>query len=124
MSQILIISLYAIAVLESGLDPGAINKRTQAYGMYQIRQPCLEDYNRKNKAKWTLEDMLTPSIAREVADWYLNKEIPRLLRHYKQDTIDNRLAAYNWGIGNMRKGKALPKETVNYIRKYKELTNG
>ena len=43
------------------------------------------------------------------------------------DTIENRLICYNWGIGNLRKkvrnrSNYLPKETINYIKKYKSQT--
>jgi len=42
-------------------------------------------------------------------------------------TVDNILIAYNWGIGNLSKlfrnerHKSIPEETVNYLKKYKEL---
>jgi hypothetical protein len=53
----------------------------------------------------------------------MNTRIPQMLKAYKiPDTIDNRLWAYNAGIGNVKKGR-LPKETRNYIRKYHKLEN-
>jgi len=71
-----------------------------------------------------LEDMLQPPIAEKVCDFYLNDEIPRLLKHYGlPDTVDNRLRCWNWGVGNLyRKGmNNAPKETKDYIKKYHEL---
>ena len=45
-----------------------------------------------------------------------------------KDSMENRLAAYNWGIGNLKKfyaGEAdMPDETANYITKYMKLLTG
>ena len=64
------------------------------------------------------------------------KNIAAGVRHFKDggrmlgkdDTLENRLIVYNWGIGNFRKyqkgKKQLPKETADYIKKVtKELGN-
>ena len=65
----------------------------------------------------------------QVANYYLNTEIPRLLKSYKMpDTVENRLGAYNYGIGNIndlwkKYGEGwlryAPTETQEYIVKYK-----
>ena len=73
--------------------------------------------------------MLVPSFAYDVADWYVNQAIPQMIRVSKvSDTLEHRLIAYNWGIGNLRKWvregehyEKLPKETREYVRKYREL---
>ena len=73
--------------------------------------------------------MLVPSFAYDVADWYVNQAIPQMIRVSKvSDTLGHRLIAYNWGIGNLRKWvregehyEKLPKETREYVRKYREL---
>jgi len=58
----------------------------------------------------------------------MNTNIPRMLSYFNiPDTIETRLAAYNWGIGNLKKSYAkhgndwinyAPQETQNYISKY------
>ena len=67
--------------------------------------------------------------SRQIADYYLNTEIPRLLKSFNiPDNIETRLGAYNWGVGNIKKLwakygedwlKYSPTETQNYIVKYK-----
>ena len=45
-----------------------------------------------------------------------------LLKYYKMPvSIENILIAYNFGIGNLVKGKELPKETRDYLVKYERL---
>jgi len=56
--------------------------------------------------------------------WYLH----RLHDHYRCDTIEKILMAYNWGIGNCRKvdfdlTKA-PRETKNYVKKVMAIYGG
>ena len=61
----------------------------------------------------------------------MDERIPFYLRHFKlEDNTENRLAAYNWGIGNVKRiggvtednFAKIPSETQNYIRKYLKLT--
>ena len=112
------ISMIKIAMLESSGDPTAYNRHTMAVGMFQITPICVEDYNQFHKKKYEHYEMFNPIKAYKVADWYINKRIPQLLRHYnKPVTTENILAAYNNGAS--RVGKILRKETKNYIKKYK-----
>jgi len=63
-----------------------------------------------------------------VADFYINRRIPQMLNYYGlSDTIDTRLACWNWGIGHVRfavvnDGPAwlatAPAETRKFIRNY------
>lgn len=115
------INLSIIATIESNNNPNAYNKTSKAVGMYQITPICLKDYNQLNKNQFQLSEMFEPNKAKIVANWYLNKRIPQLLRHYRIiDTIDNRLWAYNAGIGRVVKN-IKPLETRNYIIKYHKL---
>jgi membrane-bound lytic murein transglycosylase MltF len=64
-----------------------------------------------------------------VGSYYMNVEIPRLLKSFQvPDSVETRLAAYNWGIGGVHKAykrlgdkwlSAAPQETKDYIRKYR-----
>jgi len=119
-----IIDMAIIATIESNNNPRAYNKRTQATGMYQITPICLKDYNLMHKRRFTLEQMYISEYCFIVANWYMNERIPQLLKHYGfSDTIDNRLIAYNYGIGNMRDKNhlPLPEETRSYIIKYNNI---
>jgi soluble lytic murein transglycosylase-like protein len=112
--------LDALFMQESNQDPQAYNKATGATGLGQIMPPALEDFNLLNKERYTMKDMFDPQLNARVSNWYLYDRIPAMLMTYKMPvTIDNVLASYNFGIGNVRKGKALPKETRDYIRNIK-----
>jgi soluble lytic murein transglycosylase-like protein len=109
-----------IADIESGRNPKAYNASSGAIGYCQILTcGALADYNNKFAIKIKPEDLFYKTINLTVADWYMNTRIPEMLDYFEiEDTIDNRLAAYNFGIGNVKNKKALPKETRNYIKKY------
>lgn len=118
----LTVRMDVIAQIESSNNPKAYNSRTKATGLHQITPICLKDYNIYHKGNtYTMQDMYQPQANKQVASWYINIRIPSMLNHYKHKvTIENVLTAYNWGISNV--GKALPKETRDYIDKYNKLT--
>jgi soluble lytic murein transglycosylase-like protein len=90
-------------------------------GLYQISEVCLKEWNNFNPEEtYTVEDLFDGVINLKIADWYMNKRIPQMLKHYEvEDTDENRLWAYNAGIGNVIKG-IKPEETRLYIKKYYE----
>lgn len=130
------INLAIIADIESGGNPLAYNARSGAVGKYQIMPIVIKEWNARyiKELYYLPKDMYNAVKSREVADWYLNARIPQLLRAYRlSDTLINRLACYNWGIGHVRhwvrrgsRWNELPKETRNYIKRYlrKERNNG
>ena len=95
--------------------------------MYQITLICLRDYNLAHiRGGYNHSEMYDPVKAHKVAEWYLNKRIPRYLKYYGiEDTLENRLISYNFGVGNLRKYRdgaiELPKETSDYLIKYNKL---
>ena len=114
------VDLDIIAQIESSNNPLAYNSTSKATGMYQITPICLKDYNNYNTVKYTLTDMYDADKSLVVADWYLNDRIPSMLRYYGHTVnLNNTLVAYNWGIGHV--GETLPKETRDYIVKYRTL---
>ncbi len=117
------IDLKVIEKIESGGNPLAFNERSGCIGLYQINpKGALADYNQFNKVKYSNKDMFSPEKNRIVASWYLNKRIPQMLKHFKKvDNINNRLISYNCGIAD-RCFSNTPKETVDYISKYKRLS--
>lgn len=117
------IELDAIKQIESGGNPYAYNAKTKAIGLYQITPICLADFNIQNKLNVASSELYDPEINKLVASWYFIR-IDELLKRYQLDLTDeNRLIAYNFGIGNLikyRKGKIeLPEETKNYLARYK-----
>jgi len=127
------IDLNKISLIESSNNPLAYNSRTQATGLYQITPVCLADFSKhcdwrfttRQLEMFTMENMFDEYYSHLVAKWYINERIPQMLKAYGiEDTVDARLACFNWGIGNYRKylngEKKLPHETKDYIRKYKE----
>lgn len=115
------ISMDRIATIESSNNPNAYNQYSGAKGLYQITDICLQDYNQYHSNGFTTKQLYDVNVNYTIANWYMNKRIPQLLRHYNQaDTVENRLIAYNCGIGCVLKGK-LPKETRDYIKKYNRL---
>lgn len=58
----------------------------------------------------------------KVGAWYLGKKIPQMIeRHGQDDTLRNRIIAYNAGIGNLIKG-IVPTTTQSYLDKMEKLT--
>ena len=116
------VDMVKIAIIESSNNATAYNPVSNAYGKYQITKPCLVDWNTAHPDEpYTLREMFDAQKSYRVANWYLNERIPSMLKHYGiPDTTENRLRAYNSGVGRVRQG-VTPKETVQYIKKYKEL---
>lgn len=109
------IDINRIAMIESSGNINAIGDNGKAIGLYQLHAPVVKDYNLKHGTAYSHKQMHDKVISSKVCDWYLNVEIPRLLKHYKKAvTTDNVLTAYNIGIGAVLKGK----KAVKYINKY------
>jgi soluble lytic murein transglycosylase-like protein len=124
------IDLEAIAKIESNNNPQAYNAKENACGLYQIRQPCLTDYNNAHSQKYALTEMFDPKKAYKVAYWYFNAALPRYLRNKGIPVTDtNLIIAYNWGIGkiatqwrDLGRIENIPLTTQRYLKKYAELT--
>ena len=124
------IDIQAIISIESSGNPHAYNAKSGAIGLMQITEICLDEFNAFAFADniYGLGDLYNPPVNIMIGTWYINERIPQMLKHYRiEDTVENRLISYNFGIGNLRKylkGEVkLPKETRNYIKKYRRLIN-
>lgn len=119
------INMDAIRLIESAGCDTAVNPKSGATGAYQITKICLEDYNRKHKVRYSIDDLKKYEINHRVASWYLNTRIPELLKAFSITiSIETILVAYNAGITYCKNSmRALPPETVKYIEKYKTLEN-
>lgn len=127
------VDINTIETIESTGNPRAINKRSGASGATQIHNKRVWDSivaDMGQNYDWA-KHRLNRGANRAVGNHYINVMIPKYLQVYKiPDTTETRLAAYNWGIGNLKKAyrtnpKAwqtlLPPETTNYIIKYNKL---
>jgi hypothetical protein len=135
------VDMMKIITIESGGNPHAFNKRTHAIGLCQITPICLREYNHRDRRlsyiddegnkcwcviypdewfthNYDIGDLYNPNTNLLIGTWYMNERIPKLLKHYHiEDTIENRLRAYNSGIGTLVKGR-YPQETRDYVKKY------
>ncbi|MGE5279272.1 MAG: transglycosylase SLT domain-containing protein [Deltaproteobacteria bacterium] len=123
------IDLNAIEAIESGGDPNAVNVATGCYGICQISQICLQDYNQFHGTRYAVKDLFRPEINERIARWYFQRIEQMLIHSRIPVTLTTVIASYNWGIGNVaewaRQGmrfEDLPAETRRYIGKYRALT--
>ena len=117
------IDMHKIMMIESSGDPLAHNVNSGARGLFQITKICLTEYNNFHpKHKFTSNDLWNPVKNTQVATWYLRQRIPQMLRYFKKPvSIRNIIISYNAGILYVVKNKPLPRETINYIKKYGEI---
>ena len=114
------INLQTIAFIESSNNINAVGDNGGALGLYQLHQSVITDYNRAHNTSVSHQDALDSKISYVIANWYLSKRIPSLLKHFKKPVNQkNIIWAYNAGIGSVVKGK-MPKTTKNYLIKYEK----
>lgn len=125
VSQSAPIDMDRLYGIESSWIADAHNRGTNARGLGQVTPSALAEYNQYNpRTPVRPEELFLTDQNMRVSDWYANTRVPQLLAAFNiPDTIENRLAAYNAGVGTLHKvmqgSRPLPTETVNYIRKYK-----
>lgn len=91
--------------VESDFKFDAYNKYGQAYGLCQVTQICLDEYNWNHCAtNYTLEDMYDIDANLEVGFWYYNRILTHYSEHYGYITtsspdkaIRDAYIAYNIG---------------------------
>lgn len=112
------INMHKIMMIESGGNPNLIEK-WGGIGLYQVTPGTLKEFNNHKGVDWSDSDLLNPSKNTIVANWYLTKRIPQMLRHYhKSVSTKNIIIAYNAGISYVVQNKKLPKTTIEYLKKY------
>lgn len=96
---------FIICYVESDFKETAYNRGGQAYGLTQVTQPCLDEYNWMNGTNYTLNDMLKADLNLKVGFWYYH----RLLTHYKNypeygiKDLKDAYIAYNIGVTKFMK---------------------
>src|SRR3990167_5534706 len=113
--------LDAIAFTESSNNPNAINPKSGARGLFQFMpiawKDVVENYPSKYGKYADYEKYsLNPEISKDSAKALIELNTKRLK---KNATLENILASYNWGIGNVLEGGKPPLETRQYIQKVK-----
>lgn len=112
------VDMGKIAHIESSGCKNLVGDNGKALGCYQLHKGVVAEYNQYKRALYRHDDAMRPDIGLKIANWYMNTRIPAMLKHYgKPDTLENRLTAYNMGIGAVIKGK----RATNYIKKYRGL---
>lgn len=115
------VNMSRIAMIESNGNPLAWNKAEDGRGLFQVNPICLREWNNFHpRDQHTPDDLFRAHVNAKIADWYINRRIPAMIKHYgKPDTIENRIIAYNAGISYVVNGKEIPQITKNYIKKYR-----
>lgn len=111
-----------IILQESGGNPNA-RSRVNARGLMQVMPKTWAEQTKKifNK-ELSFDQAYDPKINRQVGTAYL-KEIQKILRSWmgKEPTIEHILAAYNGGVGTLRKCNydisKMPRESRDYVKK-------
>jgi soluble lytic murein transglycosylase-like protein len=119
--------LAALIRVESSNNPKAHCRSTGARGLTQITPAAWRDlvanYPYKYRKLTYRRDIYRPDVAREAGKDYL-KLLKRYLRAKRIPvTLDNMLAAYNWGINNLNRFglKRAPRQTRRFIAKIKSI---
>lgn len=125
------VNIGAIIQIESAGNPRAVSP-ARCRGLCQIAEATWKECTERMGVTWSWEtDAWDPGCNRAVGNYYINRRIPEMLRHYGiNDTVTTRIGAYNWGIGNFRRAwqrhghdwlAYAPRETQRYLLKYAEL---
>ena len=97
-----LLEALVIINVESDFKTHAYNRNGEAYGLCQITQTCLDEYNLKNKTHYDLIDAFDPDINLEVGFWYYNRILTRYNDHYEYIEgnlpIVDAYIAYNVGV--------------------------
>lgn len=111
------VDLDRICEIESSGNPAALNKKSGAYGAFQITKIALKDFNRENGTNIQYKNLKKECLSAHIATWLFEVRLPQLIRNKGlEPTLSRILIAYNCGISCV--GKPLPRETKNYISKY------
>lgn len=111
------VDMGKIAMIESSGCKNLVGDNGKALGCYQLHAGVIKEYNQFRKASLKHSDVMNRVVGLKVADWYMNKRIPAMLKHFgKADTVENRLTAYNRGIQAVIDGKRAGKYIAKYNR--------
>lgn len=121
------VNMDIIIRIESNGNPNAIG-RAGEHGLCQIIPGTWDECIERMGVDWSWKEYsFDPIKNRAVGTYYMNTRIPQMLRYYDiPDTIDNRIIAYNAGIGNLirihREVNSIPYTTCDYLAKYRQFS--
>lgn len=105
--------ILALMMIESGGKLDAIGDNGKAIGVLQIRQECLDDFNRFQGMNYTLEDVKDPRISVAVCRTYLIKYGEKLKeREGREPTYEDYARMWNGGPLGYKKDS-----TIDYWKK-------
>lgn len=119
------VDLNRLFQTESNFIADAIGKKGDM-GLGQLTPIAVADWNKNHpneQYNHAPEDMFHPETNAKISNWAVNIQAPKYLKALGlPDTVDNRLAMYKSGYGNMKSGEAWKSgETQKYINKYKTI---
>lgn len=106
--------LVEVIRIESAFNERAVGDAGQSLGLMQLhaKGARAEWIAAKGAGPW---DWFDPNINVQVGAWYLGTMIPQWLKAYGiADTVQNRIIAYNAGIGAAKEGR-IPTITRQYL---------
>ncbi|KKM77806.1 hypothetical protein LCGC14_1366200 [marine sediment metagenome] len=125
------VDINKIYQIESSSGKDNYNEESGASGPFQFIRGTWEDIVQRMGKNWTWKDVWDYDKSSRAADYYYNTRIPQMLKYYGiPDTLEARIAAYDWGIGKLRDSykqygeqwlQDAPSETTEYIQKYNNL---
>lgn len=114
------IDMDIIAQIESSGCINLVGDNGKALGCHQLHAGVVSDYNETYDTDFIHWDVMNDDISYMIANWYMNTRIPIMLEFYGvRDNLENRLTAYNMGIGSVIKNK----QALKYINAYKQRSN-
>ena len=95
--------LFTIINTESDFRIYAYNEKGKAYGLCQITQPCLNEYNFINRTDYKLEELFDMELNLEIGVWYYNRLLNIYSNKYGINNLRDCYIAYNIGAGIFKK---------------------
>lgn len=112
------VDMSIISMIESSGCKNLVGDNGKALGCHQLHAGVVKDYNKKYGTDFIHWDVMNDDVSYMIANWYMNTEVPRLLKHYGvKDTLEARLSFYNMKHSEVIKGK----RATSYIKKYKAI---
>ena len=108
--------LAALIERESNFQPDALGADGEIGLLQLLPGGAIADYEQFNEA---LSDYYIIDNNLAVGSWYWGKRIPEMLRHFgHENTLRNRVIAWNWGIAHAGKS-TLPTVTASFYEHMK-----
>jgi len=113
-----------VKMAESSGDPRAVSNGS--WGLYQISQPVLDDYNRIHGTEVTVEELFNPLTNEIIARWYLDWLNDWLSGHGYPDDPQRLIYSYNTGMGKLRRNNfKIPEWTKDHPNRiYRSIYRG